>query len=156
MKSEWPDNVIARRRFLASLMTAGGLMAGRAFGLELPPLFDEASSAPTLAHYPQKTDLILLTDRPPQLETPLKYFLTDLTPNDAFFVRWHLAGIPTSVDLREYRLEVSGKVAKPLSLSLAELKKKFAPVSYVALAQCAGNSRSFFQPRVPGGQWGNG
>jgi DMSO/TMAO reductase YedYZ molybdopterin-dependent catalytic subunit len=158
MKTGWPDDVIARRRFLASLLTASGLMAGRALGLELPPFFDDASVAQgrTLARYPQKTDLILLTDRPPQLETPLKYFLTDLTPNDAFFVRWHLAGIPTTVDLREYRLEISGKVNKPLSLSLADLKKKFEPVSMVALAQCAGNSRSLFEPRVPGAQWRNG
>ena len=40
-----------------------------------------------MVRYPQKTELILLTDRPPQLETPLSYFRSDLTPNDAFFVR---------------------------------------------------------------------
>ena len=109
-----------------------------------------------MARYPQKTELILLTDRPPQLETPLRYFQTDLTPNDAFFVRWHLSGIPTTVDLRTFRLEVSGHVSKPLSLSLKDLQSKFEPVSLVALAQCAGNSRSLFEPKVPGGQWGNG
>ena len=26
----------------------------------------------------------------------------------------------------------------------------------VAVNQCSGNSRSLFEPRVPGGQWGNG
>jgi hypothetical protein len=45
--------------------------------------------------------LVLQTDRPPQLETPLHYFRQDLTPNDAFFVRWHLAGMPTQVDTRK-------------------------------------------------------
>jgi sulfite dehydrogenase (cytochrome) subunit A len=109
-----------------------------------------------MVRYPQKTDLILLTDRPPQLETPLHYFQTDLTPNDAFFVRWHLSGIPTSVDTRTFRLEVSGNVAKPLSFSVADLRSKFEPVSMVALCQCAGNARSYFDPRVPGGQWGLG
>jgi sulfite dehydrogenase (cytochrome) subunit A len=109
-----------------------------------------------MVRYPQKTDLILLTDRPPQLETPLKYFRTDLTPNDAFFVRWHLSGIPTSVDTRTFRLALGGHVNTPLALSIDQLKKEFEPVSMAAVAQCSGNSRSFFQPRVMGGQWGNG
>ena len=154
--------MLGRRRFLSTLMTVGGvLVAPRAFGsvFEIDAGFGfDNSSAParTLARYPQKTDLILLTDRPPQLETPLKYFETDLTPNDAFFVRWHLSGIPTSVDVQSFRLEVSGHVKKPLNLSLPDLRTKFEPVSLVALAQCAGNSRSLFEPRVPGGQWGNG
>jgi len=38
---------------------------------------------------------------------PLRYFASDLTPNDAFFVRWH-SGILTSVDTRTLRLEVTG------------------------------------------------
>jgi len=51
-----------------------------------------------LARFPEKAEMILLTDRAPQLETPLHYFRQDLTPNEAFFVRWHLEGIPTTVD----------------------------------------------------------
>ena len=98
----------------------------------------------------------MLTDRPPQLETPVRYFDTDLTPNDVFFVRWHLSGIPTSVDTKTFRLEVTGNVSKAVTLSLAELQAKFMPVSVVALCQCAGNARSLFEPRVPGGQWGFG
>ncbi|MBX9724542.1 MAG: molybdopterin-dependent oxidoreductase, partial [Candidatus Obscuribacterales bacterium] len=101
-------------------------------------------------------ELILLTDRPPQLETPLYYFSKDLTPNEAFFVRWHMAGIPTRVDLSTFKLEVSGHVDKTLWLSVDELKKQFDPVSIVAVVQCSGNSRSFFEPKVPGGQWQHG
>ena len=154
-----------RRRFVTLLTAAGsaavaqravGSTAGFSSGGVFPFFDPETLGHPELARYPQKTDLILLTDRPPQLETPLRYFQTDLTPNDAFFVRWHLSGIPTTVDLRTFRLEVSGQVTKPFSLPLQDLKRKFKPVSVVALAQCAGNSRSLFEPRVPGGQWGNG
>jgi DMSO/TMAO reductase YedYZ molybdopterin-dependent catalytic subunit len=154
-----------RRRFVRLLASAGGFAAARRTfagtfdkltSAALPAFGEEQGVSGELVRYPQKTDLILLTDRPPQLETPLHYFLTDLTPNEAFFVRWHLAGIPTTVDLQTFRLEVSGHVQKPLSLSLHDLKTKFQPVSLVALAQCAGNSRSLFEPRVPGGQWGNG
>lgn len=109
-----------------------------------------------LVRFPEKTEMILLTDRPPQLETPLKYFRTDITPNEAHFVRWHLADIPTSVDTKTFRLKVTGHVNKPLELSLDELRNKFKPISYVAVNQCSGNSRSFFNPRVAGGQWKNG
>lgn len=65
-------------------------------------------------------------------------------------------GIPTAVDLRTFRLEVGAHVKTPLSLSVDDLRTKFKPISLVALNQCSGNSRSLFQPRVPGGQWGNG
>ena len=106
-----------------------------------------------LAQFPEKDPLILLTDRPPQLETPLHYFREDLTPNEAHFVRWHLSGIPTAVDLKTWRLEVAGNVRTRLSLTLDDLKQKFEPVSLVAVNQCSGNARSLFEPRVPGGQW---
>jgi DMSO/TMAO reductase YedYZ molybdopterin-dependent catalytic subunit len=105
---------------------------------------------------PQKAPLILLTDRPVQLETPRSYFRTPFTPNDAFYVRWHLPEIPNRVDLAEWKLKIEGNVNKPMALSLSELMEKFKPVSLAAVNQCSGNSRSRFQPRVPGGQWGNG
>ncbi len=97
-----------------------------------------------LARFPEKTDLILLTDRPPQLETPLSYFREDLTPNEAFFVRWHLANIPTKVSPDAFQLSVAGHVGNELSLSLDDLRKQFEPASVVAVNQCSGNSRSFF------------
>lgn len=105
---------------------------------------------------PQKAPLILLTDRTVQLETPRHYFRTAFTPNEAFYVRWHLPDIPNRVDLREWRLHVEGNVGNPLAFSFGELTQKFKPASIAAVNQCSGNSRSRFQPRVPGGQWGNG
>ena len=105
---------------------------------------------------PQKVPLILLTDRPAQLETPRHYFRTTFTPNEAFYVRWHLEGIPNRLDLKQWKLQVEGNVKKPLALSYADLTEKFQPVSVAAVNQCAGNSRSRLQPRVPGAQWGNG
>jgi DMSO/TMAO reductase YedYZ molybdopterin-dependent catalytic subunit len=105
---------------------------------------------------PQKVPLILLTDRPVQLETPRHYFRTAFTPNEAFYVRWHLEGIPNRVDLKQWKLQVEGNVKKSLALSFTELTEKFKPVSVAAVNQCSGNSRSRLQPRVPGAQWGNG
>lgn len=103
-----------------------------------------------------KDSLLLLTDRPPNLETPLKFFLHDYTPNDVFFVRWHLSGLPTEIDQDTFRLRIGGNVENDVALSLEDLRTKFEPVTLSALCQCSGNSRSFFDPRVPGGQWKNG
>jgi sulfite dehydrogenase len=110
-----------------------------------------------MATFPQKRPLILLTTRPPQLETPFSVFNEGLlTPNDAFFVRYHLAGVPTSIDPDKFSVAIKGKVNSPLTLSLADLKSKFDPVEIVAVNQCSGNSRGFSAPRVGGGQLGNG
>ena len=76
-------------------------------GAVVRPLFAGATpnasvSVEQLVRFPEKTELILRTDRPPQLETPLRYFRHDLTPNEAFYVRWHLEGVPTSVDVEAF------------------------------------------------------
>jgi sulfite dehydrogenase (cytochrome) subunit A len=117
---------------------------------------DNSGNGPEMVKYPEKKEMILLTDRPPQLETPLKVFREDITPNDYFFVRWHLSQILTKIDIDTFRLNVAGAVDKPLSLSMNDLKTKFPQDSVIALAICAGNSRSTFNPKVPGSQWCNG
>ncbi|GAC1568756.1 MAG: molybdopterin-dependent oxidoreductase [Vulcanimicrobiaceae bacterium] len=110
-----------------------------------------------LVAFPQKRPLMVLSPRPPLLETPFKVFDEGVfTPNDAFFVRWHLAGIPTSVDTKSFRLSVKGAADRTLSLSLDDLRRTFEPVEIAAVNQCSGNSRGFFGPRVTGGEWQNG
>jgi len=110
-----------------------------------------------LVKYPGKRPLIRHTTRPPQLETPFAVFNEGvITPNDAFFVRYHLTlSPPTSVDPDTFRVSIKGKVNSPLDLSLTDLKK-FEELEVIAVNQCSGNSRGFSQPRVPGGQLGNG
>ncbi|MDE2603064.1 MAG: molybdopterin-dependent oxidoreductase [Bradyrhizobium sp.] len=109
-----------------------------------------------LVRYPQKRPLIGLTSRPPQLETPFHIFNDGpITPNDAFFVRYHLSGLPYDLDPGKFTLEVKGKVDKPLKLSLRDIRKMKA-TEIVAVNQCSGNSRGFFEPRVAGGQLANG
>jgi DMSO/TMAO reductase YedYZ molybdopterin-dependent catalytic subunit len=110
-----------------------------------------------LIAYPQKRPLIVLTSRPPQLETPFAVFAdAAVTPNDAFFVRYHWSGLPTSIDPAAYRLRVGGNVNAPLALSLDELRQFAGTADLVAVDQCSGNSRGYFSPRVNGGQLGNG
>ncbi|MEZ5566314.1 MAG: molybdopterin-dependent oxidoreductase [Gammaproteobacteria bacterium] len=110
-----------------------------------------------LVRYPGKREMILVHSRPPHLETPFPVFNEGaLTPNDAFFVRYHLADIPTSIDPATFRLTVKGTVKRPLSLSLTDLKSMTGQTEIVAVKQCSGNSRGYFSPRVFGAQLGNG
>jgi sulfite dehydrogenase len=110
-----------------------------------------------LVIYPGKKALMRISTRPVHLETPFKVFDDGvITPNDKFFVRYHLADIPLEVDLETYRLNIKGHVDRPLSLSLADIKKLAKPITVVAVNQCSGNSRGFSKPRVFGAQLGNG
>lgn len=102
---------------------------------------------------PHKRSLLVWNDRPEDLETPAKDLETWVTPTDAFFVRQHLPR-PT-VDLKTYRLALTGRMAKPMELMLDDLRK--LPQHKVpATLECTGNGRGFYRPRVPGIQWGRG
>ena len=140
-------------------LAAGGMM-----GVPLAGFAAESVTLPfgngerELAKYPQKRPLIRLTTRPPQLETPFSVFNEGaITPNDAFFVRYHLTDAPPSdLDADTFKIAVKGKVNTPLNLSVQDLKTGFTPIEIVAVNQCSGNSRGFFAPRVAGGQLANG
>jgi DMSO/TMAO reductase YedYZ molybdopterin-dependent catalytic subunit len=137
---------------------AGRILRGQSDSAELPTVqLPFGNGGRELVAYPQKRPLLRLTARPPQLETPWEVFRYGvITPNDAFFVRYHLAGIPTQIDPATYRIRIKGAVERPLELSLDELKRLAPPQTVLAVNQCSGNSRGFFSPRVPGGQIGNG
>ncbi len=150
-----------RRRFLQD---AGLLAGGLVTAASVSARGDETVSLPfengvrPLVRYPQKRPLIRLTTRPPQLETPFSAFNEGiLTPNDAFFVRYHLSeSPPMEVDADMFRVTLSGRLNRPISLGLAELKSNFEPFEIVAVNQCSGNGRGLMKPRVGGGQMGNG
>jgi DMSO/TMAO reductase YedYZ molybdopterin-dependent catalytic subunit len=147
--------VINRRTVLkgaSALATSMAPLAALADSITLPI----GNGERPLVKYPQKRPMIGLTSRPPQLETPFSVFNENvITPNDAFFVRYHLAGIPLEIDPDTYTIDIKGKVDKPMKLRLADLKR-MASVEVVAVNQCSGNSRGFSDPRVAGGQLGNG
>ncbi|MBI5444993.1 MAG: molybdopterin-dependent oxidoreductase [Deltaproteobacteria bacterium] len=105
---------------------------------------------------PGKRPLIRRTARPPNYETPLSYFQEVFTPNDAFFVRYHLPAVPDP-DPASWKLTVAGEaLERPLELSLPELKRGFEAVEVPAVCYCAGNRRGLFRPHVPGVQWAYG
>ncbi|MGZ5270892.1 MAG: SorA family sulfite dehydrogenase catalytic subunit [Ramlibacter sp.] len=152
---------VRRRLVTATGMVAAGAGLGpwgralaQAGAVDLPI----ANGHRNLVAFPEKRPLIVLTTRPPQLETPFEVFNGGLlTPNDAFFVRYHNAGIPTSIDGDRHAIAIGGNACgKPFTLGMQELRTQFRPVELVAVNQCSGNSRGLFQPRVTGGQLTNG
>src|SRR6185437_13532372 len=158
--------MITRRHLLQS---AGAGAAFAATGLSFSEIAEAASAAEQLTPgvpggvssyvqmgtLPGKKPLIQLADRPPNYESPLEYLRTPITPNDQFFVRYHLSDIP-EVKAETYRIAVGGDGANgQAELTLDDLKKMPA-VEVVAVNQCSGNRRGLTKPHVPGVEWGYG
>ncbi len=147
-----------RRDFFKTSMVGAGVAA---FGSSLEaattgqPIDGRAISK---VAFPEKRPMITYSDRPPLLESPREVFSQGITPNDQFFVRWHMPEIPTYIDEKTFRLKVNGEVQNDLSFSLDELKNPntFEQVEVTAVLQCGGNSRSAFKPIAGGIQWGSG
>src|SRR5579863_4419830 len=94
---------LLKRTGLAAL--AAALPSSRAFAVDTVVLPFENGERP-LVKYPQKRPMIGLTSRPPQLETPFSVFNANIiTPNDAFFVRYHLADVPLGIDPNAFSVE---------------------------------------------------
>jgi len=147
---------LVHRAGLAVLAGARGLAPLPVFSYEKEIKLPFDNGEHPLVAYPGKRPLLQMTARPPQLETPFSAFDEGaITPNDAFFVRYHLADIPTEINPQAFRVAVAGQVERPLSLSLADLKA-LPQTEIVAVNQCSGNSRGFFEPRIAGGQLANG
>lgn len=115
-----------------------------------------ARASALLFALPGKRPLIKRSFRPPNFETPIDQFGEAFTPNDAFFVRYHVADIPR-VDAASWKLRIGGDAAaNTAQFSLAQLKSDFEQVEVNALCLCSGNRRGLFQPHVVGIEWGHG
>jgi sulfite dehydrogenase len=157
--------MISRRQIL----TAAGATALAGSGIATPKFFaayaadarlnpalpEGLRGAATMETLPGKKPLIKLSYRPPNYESPIEYFRSPITPNDEFFVRYHVSDIP-EVDAKTWKLSVGGDGAeKTVELTLDDLKAMPAH-EVVAVNQCSGNRRGLFQPHVPGVEWGYG
>ena len=156
--------MITRRHLLGTASAGAALAASgtilprfaEAAGVGLTPGVPEGiSSYVTMGTVPGKKPLIQLSDRPPNYESPLEYLRTPITPNDQFFIRYHLSDIP-EVKAETYKIAVGGDGANgQASLTLDDLKKMPA-VEVVAVNQCSGNRRGLSKPHVQGVEWGYG
>jgi DMSO/TMAO reductase YedYZ molybdopterin-dependent catalytic subunit len=155
------------RRTLLRQAGAGLALAGSGLGLASPLRAQSATaeltpgvpsgvaSYATMATLPGKKPLIRLADRGPNYEAPLEYFRTPITPNDEFFVRYHLSYIP-EVDAKSYKIDVGGEGANGHTEITLDALKKMPAYEVVAVNQCSGNRRGLSQPHVAGVEWGYG
>jgi len=158
--------MLTRRRLLEAAGTGLALagsgldfprsLKARAAGVELTPGVPAGlDTSARMEALPGKKPLIKLSYRPPNYESPLEYFRTPITPNDQFFVRYHLSDIP-DVDAKTYKIAVGGDGANgQAELTLDDLKAMPAS-EVIAVNQCSGNRRGLSQPHVAGVEWGYG
>ena len=94
--------------------------------------------------------LIIRQKNPNNLEMPFDQHSDFITPSELFYIRSHF---PTpELDPVAFRLSIRGAVRNELSLSRAALRA-MPSRKCVATLECAGNSRVFLTPPVPGAQW---
>src|SRR6476620_1724633 len=97
--------------------------------------------------------LVVVKRAPFNAETPPWALGLTPTPTDHFYVRSHFP-VPTIVP-EEWRLHIEGAVARPVTLTLADVQA--APAREIAaVLECAGNDRLGMTPLPPGEPWGGG
>jgi DMSO/TMAO reductase YedYZ molybdopterin-dependent catalytic subunit len=160
--------MIDRRKLLRTAgagvaLAGGGLAWPRGFGgeAEAQPLAlskalpEGVRENATLEALPGKKPLIRLAYRPPNYEAPIEYLRTQVTPNDEFFVRYHLSDIP-KVDAKTWKLSVGGEGANGQATFTLDDLKSLPAAEVTAVCQCSGNRRGLFHPHVAGVEWGYG
>ncbi len=138
--------MISRREFVLGASAALGIVGA------VHPLHSwGAGESPAI---PAKDGMIVRSLRFLDLEMPVEYANSLITPVEHFFVRNHMHE-PSTVDPGEWRLIIGGEVKKPLTLPLAGLTK-MEQHTVIDTLECAGNGRAFAVPHVPGVQWEKG
>jgi len=138
--------MISRRQFVVGVSGAIG------FAGAVRPLLGWAADESIAI--PGKDGMIVRSSRFLDLEMPVEYANSFITPVEHFFVRNHMHE-PAKLDAAEWRLTVGGEVEKPLTLSLAELAR-MEQHTVTNTIECAGNGRALAVPHVPGIQWQKG
>lgn len=94
--------------------------------------------------------LISRGETPLNLEMPFSSLREFVTPAEGFYVRCHFP-IP-EIDAATWRLKVEGAVTSVLELTLPALGQ-MPQRTVMATLECAGNGRSFLEPKVKGVAW---
>ena len=149
-RETYPD----RRGFLRGAgMAAMGALVGATipFHRNMPAHFLPVALAAEDA-IQGKDGLTVLNDRPLNAETRPHLLDDPVTPTARHFVRNN--GVPPDeMDAAAWTLTVDGLVDSPMTLGIADLKRRFEVVSAALTLECGGNGRAFFDPPAKGNQW---
>src|SRR5690606_11735570 len=98
-------------------------------------------------------DMIILNDRPWNIETPAHLLDDKITPSDKMFIR-NNGLIPENIEPDKWTLTLDGESVKEKTIyTLNDLKTKFVSHTYQLTLECGGNGRSEFFPPAEGNQW---
>jgi DMSO/TMAO reductase YedYZ molybdopterin-dependent catalytic subunit len=152
------NNLFNRRGFLkqSSLATFATLLGTDiVFADRLPkhyvPLVFETDPMAT-----KHKDLVVLNNKPWNVETPAHLLDDDVTPADKFFIR-NNGLAPEKIDVANWTLTINGESVKQVkTYKLEELKKRFKHYTYQLVLECGGNGRAGYFPKTSGNQWTDG
>jgi DMSO/TMAO reductase YedYZ molybdopterin-dependent catalytic subunit len=101
-------------------------------------------------------EMMLLNDRPLNIESPAHLLDDEITPAEKMFVR-NNGNLPEITDASKWTLEIAGESAKSKKVfTLNDLKTKFKSYTYQLQLECGGNGRAGFSPQTAGNQWQEG
>lgn len=147
-----------RRKFLkiGSILGLGSLLGTRiVFADKLPsgytPVVLEGDDPYKL--FGLHKDMIVLNDRPWNIESKAHLLDDAITPNDKMFIR-NNGLIPEKPSANSWTLTIDGEaVGEQKTYTLNDLKSKFQHHSYQLVLECGGNGRKEFNPPAKGNQW---
>ncbi len=98
-------------------------------------------------------EMVLLNDKPWNMEARAHLLDDSITPNKYMFIR-NNGIVPEQNEVSDWKLTVDGEsVKQQKSYSLSDLKSRFAPHTYQLTLECGGNGRAEFDPPAKGNQW---
>ncbi|WP_339680758.1 sulfite oxidase [Cyclobacterium marinum] len=101
-------------------------------------------------------DMIVLNDKPWNVESKVHLLDDDVTPADKMFIR-NNGLIPDKIDVDNWTLTIKGEAMdEEKTYSLQELKTKFTNHTYQLVLECGGNGRKEYFPPTKGNQWSLG
>jgi DMSO/TMAO reductase YedYZ molybdopterin-dependent catalytic subunit/rhodanese-related sulfurtransferase/glyoxylase-like metal-dependent hydrolase (beta-lactamase superfamily II) len=130
----------------------GGMCAWTAAGLPVATEAKVTTLDPDEAHrQAAERGMVVHRADPLNFETSVSALIGGVVmPNARFYVRNHFRA--PAIDAGTWRLEITGLVERPLTLSLRELTRLPSETRFVTL-ECAGNGRSALDPPVDGEPW---
>ena len=104
----------------------------------------------------KNTEMIILNDKPWNIEAPAHILDDEVTPASCMFVR-NNGKLPQDIDASTWTLTIDGEsVVEQKTYTLDELKTNFKHYTYQLTLECGGNGRKEFNPPAKGNQWGVG
>lgn len=103
--------------------------------------------------FDKNTEMVVLNDKPWNMEARAHLLDDKVTPNEAIFIR-NNGLVPETIDVENWTLTIDGEsVKQEKTYTLEELKSKFKHHTYQLTLECGGNGRSEFDPPAKGNQW---